>query len=99
MHSSSQSLASAVEGGLRPRGLPMELTLRRRDNVLEGYHGGDFKVVNGQPERYLVKLSTTGRLLPWHRHPGFPVWQIDPDGVERVHTSTVRGYAKLPIRT
>jgi len=40
------------------------------------YLGGDFKVVNGHPEQYLVKLSDTGRLLPWRRHPGFPVWQI-----------------------
>lgn len=29
----------------------------------------------------------------------FPRWQVERDGAERVHTSTVRGYAKLPIRT
>jgi cytochrome P450 len=28
----------------------------------------------------------------------FPEWEVDWDGAERVHTSTVRGYAKLPIR-
>ncbi|HBZ69179.1 MAG TPA: cytochrome P450 [Deltaproteobacteria bacterium] len=27
----------------------------------------------------------------------FPEWEVDWDRVERVHTSTVRGYAKLPI--
>jgi len=40
------------------------------------YLGGEFRVVNGHPEQYLVKLSDTGRLLRWRRHPGFPVWQI-----------------------
>jgi cytochrome P450 len=28
----------------------------------------------------------------------FPTWDVDWDRTERVHTSTVRGYAKLPIR-
>lgn len=28
----------------------------------------------------------------------FPEWDVDAAGIERVHTSTVRGYAKLPIR-
>lgn len=28
----------------------------------------------------------------------FPRWEVDWDGVERVTTSTVRGFAKLPIR-
>jgi cytochrome P450 len=29
----------------------------------------------------------------------FPEWDVDPDGVERVHTSTVRGYRRLRIQT
>ena len=29
----------------------------------------------------------------------FPAWQVDPDGLERVHTSTVRGYRAVPIVT
>ncbi len=28
----------------------------------------------------------------------FPTWEVDPDGLEMVHTSTVRGYARVPIR-
>jgi cytochrome P450 len=28
----------------------------------------------------------------------FPTWGIDEDGLEMVHTSTVRGYAKVPLR-
>jgi len=28
----------------------------------------------------------------------FPTWTIDEDGLEWVHTSTVRGYAKVPLR-
>jgi cytochrome P450 len=28
----------------------------------------------------------------------FPKWQVDRDGLEMVHTSTVRGYAHVPIR-
>ena len=28
----------------------------------------------------------------------FPTWEIDEDGLEWVHTSTVRGYAKVPLR-
>ncbi|HMG40832.1 MAG TPA: cytochrome P450 [Acidimicrobiales bacterium] len=28
----------------------------------------------------------------------FPEWAVDPAGVERVHTSTVRGYRRVPIR-
>jgi cytochrome P450 len=28
----------------------------------------------------------------------FPEWEVDWDRAERVHTSTVRGYARLPIR-
>jgi cytochrome P450 len=28
----------------------------------------------------------------------FPTWEVDWDGTEMVHTSTVRGYAKVPIR-
>jgi cytochrome P450 len=28
----------------------------------------------------------------------FPTWEIDEDGLEMVHTSTVRGYAKVPLR-
>jgi cytochrome P450 len=28
----------------------------------------------------------------------FPSWGIDEDGLEMVHTSTVRGYAKVPLR-
>jgi cytochrome P450 len=27
----------------------------------------------------------------------FPTWEIDESGLERVHTSTVRGYSKLPM--
>lgn len=27
----------------------------------------------------------------------FPTWEVDEDGLEMVHTSTVRGYAKVPI--
>jgi hypothetical protein len=40
------------------------------------YLGGDFKVANGKTAPYLVKLTDTGRLLPWKQHPGFPVWQM-----------------------
>jgi cytochrome P450 len=29
----------------------------------------------------------------------FPEWTVDPDGLERVHTSTVRGYRKVPVLT
>lgn len=29
----------------------------------------------------------------------FPTWSVDRDGCEMVHTSTVRGYAKVPIIT
>jgi cytochrome P450 len=28
----------------------------------------------------------------------FPNWEIDEDGLEMIHTSTVRGYEKVPIR-
>ena len=28
----------------------------------------------------------------------FPSWDIDWDGLEMVHTSTVRGYSKVPLR-
>ena len=28
----------------------------------------------------------------------FPEWEVEWDATERVHTSTVRGYAKVPIR-
>ncbi len=28
----------------------------------------------------------------------FPKWQVDRDGLEMVHTSTVRGYSRVPIR-
>jgi len=28
-----------------------------------------------------------------------PTWEVDHDGCEMVHTSTVRGYAKVPIVT
>jgi hypothetical protein len=27
----------------------------------------------------------------------FPEWQVDESGVERVHTSTVRGYRHVPV--
>lgn len=27
----------------------------------------------------------------------FPAWEVDEDGLERVHTSTVRGYASVPF--
>ncbi len=29
----------------------------------------------------------------------FPTWEVDYERAEMVHTSTVRGYAKLPIST
>jgi cytochrome P450 len=29
----------------------------------------------------------------------FPTWEVDDDRCEMVHTSTVRGYARVPIRT
>jgi cytochrome P450 len=29
----------------------------------------------------------------------FPTWEVDTDRCEMVHTSTVRGYAKVPIVT
>ena len=29
----------------------------------------------------------------------FPAWEVDPDQLERVHTSTVRGYRNVGIRT
>ena len=29
----------------------------------------------------------------------FPTWEVDHDRCEMVHTSTVRGYAKVPIVT
>jgi len=28
----------------------------------------------------------------------FPTWDLDEDGLEMIHTSTVRGYSKVPIR-
>jgi cytochrome P450 len=28
----------------------------------------------------------------------FPAWEVDYDRAEMVHTSTVRGYARLPVR-
>ncbi len=28
----------------------------------------------------------------------FPDWEVDLDGAERVHTSTVRGWHRLPVR-
>jgi len=60
-----RSLVRAVEGGFAPRGVPMELTFRRLDNVLSGYHGGDFKVVrhskSGDPVLY--ELATDPREL------------------------------------
>ena len=28
----------------------------------------------------------------------FPEWEVDHAGAERLHTSTVRGYTKVPIR-
>jgi cytochrome P450 len=28
----------------------------------------------------------------------FPSWEVDIDNAERVHTSTVRGWHRLPIR-
>ena len=28
----------------------------------------------------------------------FPTWDIIEDGLEMVHTSTVRGYARVPLR-
>jgi hypothetical protein len=28
----------------------------------------------------------------------FPEWEVDWEATEMVHTSTVRGYAKVPIR-
>ena len=28
----------------------------------------------------------------------FPTWEIDEEGLEMVHTSTVRGYARVPLR-
>jgi cytochrome P450 len=27
----------------------------------------------------------------------FPTWSVDADGLERAHTSTVRGYRAVPI--
>ena len=27
----------------------------------------------------------------------YPTWDVDVDGCEMVHTSTVRGYAKVPV--
>jgi len=27
----------------------------------------------------------------------FPTWELDHDNVHQLHTSTVRGYEKLPI--
>jgi len=46
-----QSLVRALDGGLAPRGVPMELTFRRLDNVLHGYHGGDFKILRHSKSR------------------------------------------------
>ena len=28
----------------------------------------------------------------------FPTWEVEQDGLEMIHTSTVRGYARVPIR-
>jgi cytochrome P450 len=28
----------------------------------------------------------------------FPSWELDEAGAERAHTSTVRGYHRLPVR-
>lgn len=28
----------------------------------------------------------------------FPTWEVEEDGLERIHTSTVRGYSHVPIR-
>jgi cytochrome P450 len=40
-----------------------------------------------------------GRLALEETLKRFPTWEVDDDGCEMVHTSTVRGYAKVPIRT
>ena len=42
------------------------------------------------PRRTVVALRETLRR--------FPTWEIDESRLERVHTSTVRGYASVPMR-
>lgn len=54
------SLVRAFDGAPAARGVPMELTFRRLDNVLLGYHGGDFKVVRTSKSKdpVLYELAT-----------------------------------------
>jgi cytochrome P450 len=40
-----------------------------------------------------------GRIALEETFKRFPTWEVDTDRCEMVHTSTVRGYAKVPIRT
>jgi len=39
-----------------------------------------------------------GRIILEETLARFPEWEVEASGAEMVHTSTVRGYAKLPIR-
>lgn len=45
----------------------------------------------------LARLETRVALEETLRR--FPTWEVDAAGLEMVHTSTVRGYSKVPIRT
>ena len=38
-----------------------------------------------------------GRIALEETFKRFPTWGIDESGLEMVHTSTVRGYAKVPL--
>ena len=44
----------------------------------------------------LARLEGTVALTETLRR--FPTWEIDESGLEWVHTSTVRGYSKVPMR-
>ncbi|UCE84944.1 MAG: cytochrome P450 [Deltaproteobacteria bacterium] len=45
---------------------------------------------------YLARLE--GRVALEETLRRFPVWEVEEPGLEMIHTSTVRGYARVPIR-
>ena len=51
-------------------------SIRLAEHGTRVYLGGAFKSVNGHPGQFLAKLSSSGRLLPWRRHPGHTVWSL-----------------------
>jgi outer membrane protein assembly factor BamB len=75
-HVAAVTLRGRLVRSWHPRANSLVRSIRVAEHGKRVYLGGLFSKINGHNGQFLAKVSASGRLLPWHKHPGYPVWSL-----------------------